>query len=604
MIDNLTFDFETYADDKYTLKKLTTEEYINDERFEVLCVAVKRNDDPTECFSGTFEETKKFLAKFDWSNSYALAHNTKFDGAILTWLFGIQPLCWLDSMSMGQAVFGSIHSTSLGAMAKSLLNKQKGTALQSVVGMNRQQIIDSGLMQNFKKYCINDVELTWQVFAALHSKFPTVELLLIDITLNMFINPKLILDEDLLKKRKDAIVKHKASLLQKVGVPATVLNSNQQFEAELKKHGVAPLTSYAKTNPKFMALGNHPNPKVRDLFNARIVHKSAIEEKRIEEFLDVGVRNDSFPIPLKYYGTHTGRWSGIDKVNLQNLPNGSKTLKQSLKAPDGYVLVEADSKQIEARVLVWLAGQNDVVAKFKNGEDVYRYMASKIYNKPESTITPNERKVGKVTVLGCGYGMSPKTFHQQLINSNCPLPLTEAANIVKTYRQTHNKVVNLWSEANSYIRNLCLYNSITQFGKAGVIKANADGLVLPNGLPLYYLGLTHKFNISEDRDEFFYQNRLSGATKIYGAKVVENVTQALARIIIGEQIKMISKHFDVVLTVHDSVVCLVPEADQFDAFPVIERFMNTVPAWASGLPIEGEIKAGKNYGDLYEIEYV
>ena len=113
------------------------------------------------------------------------------------------------------------------------------------------------------------------------------------------------------------------------------------------------------------------------------------------------------PVPLKYYAAHTGRWGGTDNLNLQNLPRQSP-LKHAIRAPQGYVMIDSDSSQIEARTLAWLAGQWDLVQAFERGEDVYRIMASAIYNKPVEDITKDERFVGKTTILGSGYGMGAK----------------------------------------------------------------------------------------------------------------------------------------------------------------------------------------------------
>ncbi|WP_286296502.1 DNA polymerase [Polynucleobacter sp. TUM22923] len=105
------------------------------------------------------------------------------------------------------------------------------------------------------------------------------------------------------------------------------------------------------------------------------------------------------------HAAHTGRWGGADKINLQNLPsrgaNGGK-LKKAIMAPKGYLMIDADSAQIEARVLAWLAGQDDLTEAFKNGQDIYSIMASAIYGKEVSEITKEERFVGKTTILGAG----------------------------------------------------------------------------------------------------------------------------------------------------------------------------------------------------------
>ena len=96
-MDLITYDFETYYAKDYGFKTHTTEEYVRDQRFEVIGVAVKVNDGETEWASGTYEELKVWLSRFRWSSSMALAHNAMFDGFILHHHFDIRPKIHLDT---------------------------------------------------------------------------------------------------------------------------------------------------------------------------------------------------------------------------------------------------------------------------------------------------------------------------------------------------------------------------------------------------------------------------------------------------------------------------------------------------------------------------
>ena len=162
----------------------------------------------------------------------------------------------------------------------------------------------------------------------------------------------------------------------------------------------------AKTDTGFIALTEHEDPFIQELCRVRLGTKSTIEESRIERFIGIGARNKGkLPIPLKYYGAHTGRWAGSDKVNFQNLPSRDKkkkALKNAVVAPAGYKVINCDSSQIEARVLAWLAGQDDVLDLFINGKDAYKAFASRVYKKPAEEVTTIERFVGKTCVLGLG----------------------------------------------------------------------------------------------------------------------------------------------------------------------------------------------------------
>ena len=172
--------------------------------------------------------------------------------------------------------------------------------------------------------------------------------------------------------------------MQIANTNSELLQSNPKFAECLKTLGVVPpmkmsprtnkeTFAFSKSDQAMTELLEHPNIAVQTLVAARIGVKSTLEETRTDRFLNIGKRAGVLPVPLKYYAAHTGRWGGTDKVNLQNLPSrGSNTIKKCIVAPDGYVLIDADSSQIEARTLAWLAGQTDLVNAFANKEDVYK----------------------------------------------------------------------------------------------------------------------------------------------------------------------------------------------------------------------------------------
>jgi DNA polymerase I-like protein with 3'-5' exonuclease and polymerase domains len=413
-MDIITIDFETFYDQDYSLKKMTTEEYIRDPRFEVIGVAVKRNNEGTQWASGTHEQIKEWLqTEFNWAESMVLAHNTMFDGAILHWKFGINPRYFLDTLCMGRALHGVEVGGSLKAMADRYGVGQKGTEVNDAKGKRRTDFSDTELSR-YGDYCINDVELTYKLFTMMVKTFPKKELQLIDLTLRMFIEPVLDLDLPLLEAHLSDVQDRKQKLLEDAGATREVLMSNPKFAELLRSFGVEPpmkespttgkqTLALAKNDEGFKALQNHEDVRVQTLVAARLGTKSTLEETRTQRFIDISKRG-KLPVPVRYYAAHTGRWGGDDKINLQNLPSrgaNANKLKQAIIAPPGHYIIDADSAQIEARVLAWLAGQEDLVKSFANKEDVYKKMASAIYNKPESEITKEERFVGKTTILGC-----------------------------------------------------------------------------------------------------------------------------------------------------------------------------------------------------------
>jgi DNA polymerase len=606
----ITIDFETYYATDFSLTKVTTEEYVRSDRFQVIGVAVKVNDEPTQWFSGTFEETAEFLAGFEWSNHFVLAHNAMFDAAILSWRFGQRPKAWLDTLSMARAVLGPNAKVGLASLAEQFGLGAKGFEVNDAKGKRLEDFTPQELA-DYGGYCVNDVELTYKLFAELNANFPTKEKRLIDITIRMFSDPMLELDTEALELHLNGVRERKAKLFETSGITKEVLNSSAKFAALLQSHGVRPpmkispatekeTYAFAKSDQEFVALLEHPKEEVQAIVAARLGAKSTLEETRTERFIDISRRGlilgsvRRMPIPLKYYAAHTGRWGGSDKVNLQNLPSrgaeGGK-LKRCIVAPRGHVIIDCDSSQIEARVLAWLAGEHTLLKLFRNGEDVYKYMASAIYSCHPELVTPEQRFIGKTTVLGAGYGMGGDKFQAQLANMGKDVDIDMCKHIIKQYRQSNRAISNWWLELNQVL-NAILAGKEAAVDKVGLMTTSPMlGIELPNGLFLNYPELTRANN-----SEFTYMTRM-GRNRIYGGKVAENLCQAVARCIIGEQIIEIEKRYRVVLTVHDAVACVVPEAEAVEARAFIEQCMRTSPKWAQALPLNCESGMAKNYGD-------
>jgi DNA polymerase len=365
----------------------------------------------------------------------------------------------------------------------------------------------------------------------------------------------------------------------------------------------------AKNDEGFLSLAEHEDPFIQQLCSVRLGTKSTLEESRIERFINVGKRNKGYlPIPLKYYGAHTGRWAGSDKVNFQNLPSRDKkkkALKNAVIPPDGYVVINCDSSQIEARVLAWLAGQDDVVKQFADGKDVYSLFATKIYGRPVSKADPVERFVGKTCILGLGYGTGALKLQHTLKTSPPGAIVTEdeAKEFVKTYRDANYKIIELWREGDKVIKDLANWDDDIKpyyYGEHKCLKVTKEGVVLPNGLMIRYPDL--KLNTEESKSQYEYKSR-KGPVSIWGGSLVENVVQALARIVVGEQMLQINQRYRVALTVHDAAVCVVPAEELDEALAYVVERMSEAPNWARGLPVACEAHYGESYGDMVEYKY-
>lgn len=604
-MDVITIDFETYYDKDFSLSKITTEEYVRDPRFEIIGVGVKVNDEKTRFFSGEHELLRQQLLRYDWDNSMVVAHNAMFDMSILNWVLGIKPKAIADTLSMARAIHGTEVGNSLAKLVKHYNLGEKGDEVINALGIRRTDF-PVHQMKLYAKYCVNDVDLTYDLFLTLLPMFQKTELKLIDLTIRMFTEPVMRLDVPVLEQHLVHVKKRKQALIDSTMTGIDNLMSNPKFAKLLVDLGVEPpmkisLTTgketlaLAKSDEGFKALAEHPDERVQLLVAARLGNKSTLEETRTERLLGIASRG-LIPVPLSYYAAHTGRWGGADKLNFQNLPSrgdNAGKIKRSILAPEGHVIIDCDSAQIEARVLAWFAGQTDLVEAFRDGKDVYKIMASAIYNKEVEEIDKGERFVGKTTILGAGYGMGADKFQTQLKTFGVETPLAEAKRIIDVYRETYPWIPTLWQNGNRAIEALSKGRTV-KWGN-GAVTVNKDGILMPNGMYQRYPNLK-KFKDKDGKDQYIYDSR-RGSVKLYGGKLTENICQGLARCIIGEQMLKIAKRYRVVLTVHDAVACVAPIEQAAEAVAYVEECMRFVPEWAEGIPLNCESGFGASYGD-------
>ena len=618
----ITLDFETFYEQGFSLSNLTTEEYIRDERFQVIGVGVKIDDQETQWITGTHNHIKTKLMEIDWNEAILLCHNTQFDGAILSFIFNIIPAIYLDTLGMARAKHGVDVGGSLAALVERYQLGRKGTEVIDAKGKRLEDFEPDDLKQ-YGEYCKNDVELTYKLYNVLEKDFPPNELKLIDITLRMYTQPTLELDDALLTARLEEVEAEKKEVL---GALMNRLNcedeecvrkklaSNKQFAELLTELNipvpmkVSPTTgkdtfALAKNDTGFIELTEHEDPFIQELCAVRLGTKSTIEESRIKRFLDIGARNKGkLPIPLKYYGAHTGRWAGSDKVNFQNLPSRDKkkkALKNAVEAPLGHKVINCDSSQIEARILVWLAGQDDIVQLYKDERDVYCEFASTVYNRTITKADPVERFVGKTCTLGLGYGTGWSKLQHTLKTQppGADLPDEDCQNLVKVYRRINDKVIKLWADCDRALADMANWDDNSKpyyLGEHKCLLVTKEGIKLPNGLYIHYPEL--KKEKVDGKDKFVYKSR-KGYISLWGGSVVENVVQALARIVVGEQMIKINDTYKPVLTVHDAIVCVIPNQEIDTAMKLITDIMSAPPTWAEGLPVACEAKYGESYGD-------
>jgi DNA polymerase len=319
----LVLDFETYYNSKnFSLSKLTTEQYIRSPDFKVhgVCVKDHGTSGPSAWYSGG--EVIDLFNSVDWEVTAVLAHNAQFDVSILSWHYGCKPAFIFDSLSMARALFGTEQGNSLAKLAERFSLPEKGKALLSVDGVRD---LTAEQEKELADYCAHDTWLCEQIFDRLRPDFPTKELRLIDLTLKMYTNPVLELDPELLTSAVKEEEQRRTSLLCRLGIAEKDLASNPKFADILSGMGVEPpmknkrptvktpnpvgkTFALAKNDAGFQALLNSENEDISALCEARLMVKSTLERTRAQRFIDISTRG-CLPVPLNYYGAHTGRWS-------------------------------------------------------------------------------------------------------------------------------------------------------------------------------------------------------------------------------------------------------------------------------------------------------
>ena len=594
----ITLDFETYYDVRLSLSKMSTVQYVQDDEFKVWGVGVKFNDEDTVWIPE--DEVKEFLEQIDWDNAALVCHNTLFDAYILTQVFGVYAKYYYDTAAMSRGLFPN-ESAALKNVCTRLYpdnpSMRKGEELVNAKGIRD---LDPQLDEQIGGYCIQDVDLTYAIFNKMRHEFPQSEFDLMDLTIRMFVEPKLTLDRALLYTYKDQIAAETAQKIEASGTTREILASQQKFANFLEELDITVPTKRSPTTGKMIpAFGKKDSayiqmcnmyPQYKHVWDAREAVKSRLEETRAERLLQSVNPDGSFSVPLRYYAAHTGRFGGSEKINLQNLPRESQ-LRNAITCKDPELLYIADLSNIEARMLAWLSGQEDLLNAFAQGEDVYCQFASQIYNRPITKDNKLERYVGKTAILGLGYGMGAEKFQYTLASGSpsVDVNIETARSIVQQYRGTYYNIPRLWSVCKQL---LCSMMDRNQIGNIyGPLSVSNNAIKLPNAMFLKYPSLQYI------NGEFLYKGRNDSMIRTHGPRVCENIIQALARIVITDQILAVhnTSGLDVVLTVHDEIISLASKENPNETLDQILAIMKKPPDWCPDLPLDAEGHFGKVY---------
>jgi DNA polymerase bacteriophage-type len=626
----VTIDFETAYSKEYTLGDMLTEEYVTDPRFEIIGFSYKVQDspavfvtagrvDPAGANPAGFVDSANIraeLEKLDLPNSALLAHNTRFDGLILAHHFGILPKFYLDTYSLANAIVKPFTgSSSLESVAEHLKIGQKGHAVQDFKGLWLKDFKPAQLAA-YGTYCNNDVELTYKAFTTMKRSTPKLELRMINRTLRMYLEPKFILDTNLLIQYNTQLNNELALIINNLPARLTKADivSNQKFAAYLKSRGIVPdkkLTlrkngelketdALGKKDPFIINLLLHPDATIAAVTKARVRLKSNINEKRSERLIKIARAGRPMRIPLVYAGAHTLRWSGDESINAQNLPkksgNEPSLIRRAFLAPANHTVITADLSQIEARLVAYVAGEQRLVNSFAAGGDVYSEFATRVYGvEVNKENYPDKRFVGKTAILSLGYGAGHVKLGLTLLGYGVKTTQDECMKIVSIYRDTYSSIRKLWRTMQGLLEQMHVgalagYPFTPRCNLRGppVFWVNRNAVTLPNGASLLYPGIRIKDN------NFVYGDN----HKLYGGKFTENIVQALARLLLAEYIIALENQgLNIVHTVHDELIFIEKDNTVDSAKRIIRSVMTQPPKWAATLPVDVEIKTGKSYGE-------
>lgn len=658
MIHLVSLDFETRSPVDLTVTGVAR--YVEDPRTDIWCMAYCLTENPADVqlwtpAMGAFPEDLRAAIA---AGAYLRAWNASFEraiwNAIMVPRYGAPPLPtdrFVCAMAMAAAAALPL-SLDKAAMALRLPQQKDMEGHRLMKKMCKPRRIEADgtlvwwdapeLQARLGAYCCDDVRTELAAWAVLPPAMNARErrIWLMDQRIN---DRGLRLDLPLVRAAHALVRRVQPTMAAKLDAITGGITITQVAKLRdwLATQGVE-TESLDKASVTALLEGTTLTPEVRMVLEARQGGAKASTAK-FGTMLEAVCADERVRGSMQYYGATTGRWAGrgmqphnfpkptrkISPAILADIQSGNLDYLEMLYGPvlpllsdilrscfipsEGKRLAVADYSQIEARVVAWLAGQDDLITAFAQGTKIYEDFAGRVFDLDPATIGEDsaERQAGKAGVLGCGFGMGPQRAAEQY-----GIALGLARKIVKTYRETYTRIVDLWANMNASANAATL-------GRCEVIVPNTDGklrfegtagyllLHLPSGRPLWYhqpvvrTYMVQRTEMIEDPitgietevDVSFQAtgvecSTLNGVTKqwvrqqFYGGLWTENAVQACARDIMADaMLRCEDAGIEVVLSVHDEIVAEVqPTLAPRD----FVNLLTTVSAWAEGCPIDAK----------------
>lgn len=590
----LFLDTETFFDKKagYDLRSLSMVEYVRDGRFKFLGAAMCEEGPPA-----WFGPDDLPLSDPGWSELTLVGHNLKFDGSVLARLGVAAPAQYIDTKALARAVLGKqVEGYSLSELAVFFDLPPK------------QDMPDLSDEAKLAEYCRHDVWLCREIYHRCIDQFPTNQLPHLDWTIRSFVYPKLVVDTAILDAAVAEEKRRKAALFEGLGIPKATFSSSKKFTELMAAKGCtlptkkSPRTgkeipALSKADSAFHDLLNNHDKGIVALCEARREAKSTIMETRCESLSSVG-KTGPWPFDVEYSGaaqTHRYSGGGAAGGNPQNFVRDS-ALRAAVLAPPGHVLVVGDFAAVEMRIVAYLAKDPALIRAIEAGRDVYCDFASKLFKRPVTKADKELRWAGKTAMLAFQYCVGAMKFQSTVkIQTGLSLADDEADRAVKLYRTQYWRIPQLWAFLEQQLPRMARGET----GAMGSLPVRLDGgrIRLPSGLMLQYPGLRVKGRGRFGKTDWVYdvwgKKNTREESRIYGGKILENISQALA----GELAKEVNmRHLQsLVGACHDEVILAVPEEEAEERKAELEKDMQRAPTWMPRLNLQCEVGCGKTW---------
>jgi len=583
--DYIVVDFETYTDQTFSIKNMSTYEYISDDRFRVLGMGIWTG----QSYRYITQEQEIKLTLRNHKGKIFAAHNAFFDAMIAKYHYGVEFAGYYDTMGYLLAT-GRDGALAVGG---------------ELVGLKKLEIdLENPEPAALETYCIRDVEICRELYRRAKNELSDTEHKLNSLSIlrsldGIFIDHSRCQE---LLEQFDREIETASALADKTlkpyGISVADIDRTQFIKDKIKEHTGCALPTIEKTSPSVIS-AKQQDDDIQTILSTRDSVRSLRKHRTDTARMDA---QEKIYGAIKYCGAGTGRWaaggSQSGKINLQNLPAHSSTklanqIRTAIVPRYGYTFISCDLAAIEARVVAYMSGTEKMLTPMLNGEDIYCSFARDAFGREIDKKDPF-RKLCKVAILSLGYGMGKRGFSRR-VESTTEFSVEDAERAYELYHLTYPNVKQMmngtWKMWEHVFENC---GSESDWGVT-IRKSDTDMyIVLPSGRELVYRNVTKV----KDGDWVKYTYENKRAKKLWCGTLIENICQAIARDILGEHILAIeSKGWRVLFTVHDEVVVEVEDSQLETARAEILDIMKSSPEWAKSLPLDAEINeaVGKTY---------